>query len=58
MAKKTKKEKSQKILNYEIAREETLLANWELYGISQNKIDRLKAKNDRHKQKKNEVDAS
>jgi len=45
---KTKKERDTEILEYKIAREEELIANWEKYGISQQKIDKLSAKKAKH----------
>lgn len=54
---KTKKEKDIDILDYKIAQEEALIANWEKYGIAQNKIDKLKAKKDKHKNKKTEIES-
>jgi len=44
MAKKTKKERDTEILEYRIAKREELLFNWDKYGISQLKIDKLTAK--------------
>ena len=48
MAKKTKKEKNCDNLNYKIDKEKELLKNWKKHGISQNKIDRMEAKQAKH----------
>jgi len=58
MAKKTKKEKNIDILDYKIAKEEALLEEWETHGISQRKIDKMKAKRDKHKADKVKEEAS
>lgn len=58
MAKKTKKEKNIDILDYKIAKEEQLIENWEKYGISQTKVDKIKAKRDKHKADKIREEAS
>ena len=48
MAKKTKKEKSVKILNYKIDKEKELLKEWKKHGISENKIAKMEAKQAKH----------
>ncbi len=58
MAKKTKKEKNIDILDYKIAKEEALLEEWEAHGISQRKIEKMKAKKDKHKDDKVKWEAS
>ena len=48
MAKKTKKEKNVDNLNYKIDKEKELLKNWKKFDISQNKIDKMEAKQAKH----------
>lgn len=51
MAKKTKDERDEEILEYRVAKAEELILNYEKYSISEDKIDKIKAKKDKHSEK-------
>lgn len=52
---KTKKKRDTEILEHKIAKEDKLIANWEKYNISQEKIDRMLAQRNKHAEKLDKV---